>query len=157
MAIHAGLGVRHIGLGRHFHKAVTIPAIHSQLRHVNIVRKGHRLDRLITHFRIFRRPVIPCRRSQPADDDNAANHELDGQPICPAWKEICHDYKSSAALAKLARHAANKSKLSSGSGWFRRCKGLRLIARPRGNEDSINRSREGKINFVVDVDSKIVV
>jgi hypothetical protein len=55
------------------------------------------------------------------------------------------------------RHAANKTKLSSGTVWFRRCKGLRLIARPRGNEDSINRSREGKTNFVVHVDLKIVV
>jgi hypothetical protein len=53
------------------------------------------------------------------------------------------------------RHAANKTKLSSGTVWFRRCKGLRLIARPRGNEDSINRSREGKTNFVVHVDLKM--
>src|SRR5436309_8076659 len=31
------------------------------------------------------------------------------------------------------RHPPNETELSSGTVWFRRCKRLRLIARPRGN------------------------
>ena len=121
------------------------------------MRKRHWLDRLIADFRVFWRRVIPRRRTQSTGDHNSAHQDLERQPIRPAWKEICHDYESAAAPGMVAGHAANKSKLSSGSGWFRRCKRLRLIARPRGNEDFINRLGEGKINFVVHVDSKILV
>ena len=33
----------------------------------------------------------------------------------------------------MGRHPPNETELSSGTVWFRRCKRLRLIARPRGN------------------------
>ncbi len=91
VAVHADLRVRHIRLRRDFHKAVTIPAIHSELRNVNVVRKRHRLDRLISDFGVFWRDVIPRSGGQSTNDHDAANHELDRHQIRPAWKEICHD------------------------------------------------------------------
>src|SRR5206468_9444088 len=50
-----------------------------------------------------------------------------------AWKKIRHDYLSADGLTNARRHAANETKLSSGTFGFRRCKGLRLIVRLRGN------------------------
>ena len=90
MAIHAGLGVRHIGLGRHFHKAVTVAAIHSQLRNVDVVRKRHRLDRFIANLCVLWRRVIPGRRAQSADRNDAADHQFQRYPVGPAWKEVGH-------------------------------------------------------------------
>ncbi len=133
MAVHAGLCVRYIGVRRHFHKAVTISAIHPQLCNVNVVRKRHRLDRLISYFCVFWRAVIPRGASQSTREHDAADQELDWHPIRPAWKEICHDYLSADGLTNSRRRAANETKLSSGTFGFRRCKGLRLIVRPRGN------------------------
>ena len=75
---------------RYFNKTVAITAIHSELRHVNIVRERDRLDRLITHARVLRRDVIPGRAGQPADDYGAADGDLERQPVCPAWKKIRH-------------------------------------------------------------------
>jgi len=91
VAIHARLRVWHVRLRCHLHEAVTVPAIHSELRDVNIVRKRHRLDRLIADLRVFWRPVVPCRCGQSADDHNPADQELQRQPIRPAWKKIRHD------------------------------------------------------------------
>src|SRR6266487_1776468 len=75
---------------RHFDKAVAIAAIHSELSHVNVVRKRHRLDRLITDTGIFWRDVVPRGRTQAARDQDAGDRHLQWQPIAPAWKEICH-------------------------------------------------------------------
>ena len=58
--------VGHVRLRGHFHEAVTIPAIHPQLCHVNIVRKRHRLGRLVSDFGVFRRGVIPRGSGQAA-------------------------------------------------------------------------------------------
>jgi hypothetical protein len=60
VAVHAGRRVRHIRLRGDFHEAVTIPAIHPQLSHVNVVRERHRLDRLVSNFGVLRRGVVPC-------------------------------------------------------------------------------------------------
>ena len=90
VAVHARLRVRHIGLSRHFHEAVTIATIHPQLCHVNIVRKRHRLGRLVSDLGIFRRCVIPRGGGQAANDHNDADDHLDRYPIRPAWKEIGH-------------------------------------------------------------------
>ena len=106
MAIHAGLRVWHIRLRCHLHKAVTIPAIHSELRDVNIVRKRHWLDRLVADFRVFWRRVIPRRCGQSADDHNAADQELERQPIRPAWKKICHNYESATAATDVGATSA---------------------------------------------------
>ena len=155
MAVHAGLCIGHIRVRRHLHKTMAIPAIHSQLRDVNVVRKRHRLYRLITDFGIFWRHVIPRPCGQSTNDHDAANHEFRRQPIRPAWKKICHGYQSASALARGTRQDANKWELCLGCASFRRCKGFRLIARPRGNEDSINTPREGKINFVIHIDPNV--
>jgi len=92
VAIHAGLGVGNVRLRRRLHEAVTIPAIHTQLRHVNVVRKRHRLDRLISDFGIFWCDVIPCGARQSANEHDAADYDLERQPVRPAWKEIRHEY-----------------------------------------------------------------
>src|SRR5215813_8591160 len=57
---------------------------------MNIVRKRHRLDRLVSDFGVFRRGVIPRCRSQATSDHNHADDHLDRYPIRPAWKEIGH-------------------------------------------------------------------
>src|SRR4029077_16402324 len=57
MAIHAGLGVGHVRLCRHFHKAVTIAAIVSQLRNVLVVWKRHWLDRFVANLCVLWRRV----------------------------------------------------------------------------------------------------
>ena len=77
VAIHASLGVGDIRVRRHFHKAVTIPAIHSQLCHVNVVRKRHRLDRLVADLRVFWRRVVPRGCAQSTGNHNAAHQQLD--------------------------------------------------------------------------------
>src|SRR5712691_6331274 len=87
---------------RHFNKAVTIAAIHPELGHVNIVRKRHRLDRLITDPGIFWRYVIPRSRTQAARDQDAGNRHLQWQPIAPAWKKICHKISGCPVRANTA-------------------------------------------------------
>src|SRR6267142_5055688 len=93
MAVHACGCVGHVRLRGDFHETVTIPAIHPQLGHVNIVRKWHRLDRLVSDFCIFRGCVIPRGGRQAASDHNRADDHLEGYPIRPAWKEIGHGAK----------------------------------------------------------------
>src|SRR6476659_10739266 len=93
MAVHACRSVGHVRLRGHFHEAVTIPAIHSQLGHVNIVRKRHGLDWLVSDFCVLRRGVIPCRAGQATSDHNHADDHLEGYPIRPTWKEIGHGTK----------------------------------------------------------------
>ena len=78
VAVHARRSVGHVRLRGHFHEAVTIPAIHPQLGHVNIVRKRHRLDRLVSDFCVLRRGVIPCGPSQGTSDHNHADDHLEG-------------------------------------------------------------------------------
>jgi len=97
VAVHAGLGVGHVRLRRHLHEAVTIPAIHPQLRDVNVMRERNRLDRLITDLGIFRRGVIPRGARQSTHHHDAADQDFDRHPIRPAWKEIRHGYLSAAA------------------------------------------------------------
>jgi hypothetical protein len=104
MAVHTRRGVWHVRLRGHLHETVTIPAIHPQLVDVKIVRKRHRLDRLISDFCVLRRGVIPRGPSQGASDHNHADDHLKGYPIRPAWKEIGH-----GARRPPRRRAAAKS------------------------------------------------
>lgn len=90
VAVHARLRVRHIGLRGDFYEAVTVATIHTELCHVNIVRKRHRLGWLVTDFGIFRRGIIPRGSGQAADSHNRADDHLDRYPIRPARKEIGH-------------------------------------------------------------------
>lgn len=59
VAVHAGLRRGNIRVGRNLHVGVTVPAIHPELRDMDIVREGHRLNRLIPCSHVFRRQVIP--------------------------------------------------------------------------------------------------
>src|SRR5439155_25491694 len=97
MAVHAGLVVRHIRLGGHFHKAMTIPAIHSQLRNVDVVRKGHWLDRFVADLCVLWRRIIPGRCGQSTEGDDSADHYFERYPIGPAWKEVGHGIADHAA------------------------------------------------------------
>jgi hypothetical protein len=90
VAIHARLRVGQIGMRRHVDKTVAVTAIHAQLRDMNVVREGHRLDWLITDTRIFWRPVVPGRGRQSADDDHAADGDLERYPIGPAREKVRH-------------------------------------------------------------------
>jgi hypothetical protein len=100
MTIHAGLGVRQIRMRRDIDKTVAIPAIHPELGHVNIVRKWHRLDRLITDARVLRGHIVPSRAGQAADDYRAADRDFERQPVRPAWKKIRHKTLANCACAK---------------------------------------------------------
>ena len=90
VAIHAGLSVRHIGMRRHFDKAVTIAAIHSQLGHMDVVWKRDWLDWFVTNFRVLRRPIIPGRRRQTTDHNDGTEEQFKRYPVGPAWKEVGH-------------------------------------------------------------------
>src|SRR6476659_4766218 len=73
-----------------FHKAVTIPAVHSELLHVEVVRKGNRLGRLIANSRIFRSKVVRYaagyRRAQYRD----THRQLPRKLIRPLREEVGH-------------------------------------------------------------------
>jgi hypothetical protein len=90
VAVHTRRCIGHVRLRGHLHEAMTVPAIHPQLRHVNIVRKRHWLDRLVSDFGVLWRGIIPCGCGQATSDHNQADGELDRYPIRPAWKEIGH-------------------------------------------------------------------
>jgi len=111
MAVHACRGVGHVRLRGHFHEAVTVAAIHTQLGNVNIVRKRHRLDRLVPDFGIFRRGVIPRCCSQATSKHNHADDHLDRYPIRPAWKEIGHGAKRPPRRRCLAARSATAASL----------------------------------------------
>ena len=81
MTRHASLGIGHIRMRPDFDEAVAIPAVHSQLGYVNVVRKRHRLDWLITDLGIFRRHVVSGAGGQTAHDHKAANRQFERQPI----------------------------------------------------------------------------
>ena len=62
MAVHARLRRRDIRVGRNIHVGVTIPAIHTELGHMDVVRERYRLDWLISRSHVLRREVIPVER-----------------------------------------------------------------------------------------------
>ena len=76
VAIDTGLRVGNIGVTRNFNKTMTITAVHSELLHVNCVRKRNGLIRLITDACVFRRKVIPNSPDKGTADDCQANKEL---------------------------------------------------------------------------------
>jgi hypothetical protein len=90
VAIHADLGVGHVRVRRDLDEAVAITAIHPQLRHVQIMRERHRLNRLIADAGIFWRVVILGRADQRTDDDRSADRNLERQPIRPLREKIRH-------------------------------------------------------------------
>src|SRR5258707_1352679 len=94
---------------RHFDKAVAIATVHPELRHVNVVRERHRLDRLIADAGIFWRNVIPRGGGQSARDQDAGNRHLQRQPIAPAWEEIRHKISRRPASAQTAANLETNS------------------------------------------------
>jgi len=90
-------------VSRDFDETVAITAIHPELGDVNIVRERHRLDRLVAHFGIFWRDVIPRRDGQSARDQNGGNGHLQRQPVAPAWEKIRHIKLADGLLEPLQR------------------------------------------------------
>ena len=134
MTVHARLGVRHVGLCRHFHKAVTIAAIHSQLRHMNVVRKRHRLNRFVADLCVLWRHVIPGCRGQSTDRNDTADHQFERYPVGPAWKEVGHGISRKCGSAG-QHQPPQRINVEIGI----RCvqnspKGLRFLLRLRGNQ-----------------------
>jgi hypothetical protein len=136
---------------------VTIPAIHPQLGHVNIVRKRHRLDRLVSDFCVLRRGVIPCGPGQATNDHNHADDHLKGYPIRPAWKEIGHGAKRppsrrcAAAKSATADSSGGELPMNENCGQMLRSDAAKWVKVNRcleSNEDSINSQPEGKTKFL---------
>lgn len=90
MAIHAGLRCRDIRVGRNIDVGMTIPAIHAELGHMDVVRERHRLNRLISRPHVLRREVIPVERRNCSSNDQEAKSDLQRQIIRPARKNISH-------------------------------------------------------------------
>ncbi len=154
MAVHACRCVGHVRVRGHFHETVTIPAIHPQLGYVNIVRKRHRLDRLISNFCVLRCGVIPCGPSQSTCNYNQADEQLDRYPIRPAWKEIGHGARRSRRRCCAAANSATANSSGGELPMNKNCgrdvlrsdaaKWLRFNRYLEGNDDSINSQPEGK-------------
>ena len=90
VAVHARLRGGQIRVCRYIDETVAVTAIHSQLRHVKVMRKRHRLDRFVPDPRVFWRHVIPRAGCQSADNLDAADRDLKRQPVRPAWKKVRH-------------------------------------------------------------------
>jgi len=59
MTIHAGLRGWYVRVGGNLDVGVAISAVHTKLRHMDVVRKRHWLNRLIPGSHVFRRQIVP--------------------------------------------------------------------------------------------------
>ena len=87
---HAGLGVRDIRVRGDLHMGMTISAVHPELLHVDGVGKGRRLLRHVAHVGVFRGEIIPDAARHHRAENQHNDQQLQGQPVRPAWKKICH-------------------------------------------------------------------
>ena len=69
---------------------MAIAAIEAQLRHMDTVGKGHRLDRLIADPRVFGREIIGDCPGHSGSRQQRANNNIARQPVGPLWKNIRH-------------------------------------------------------------------
>ena len=116
VAVHAGLRVWQVRVRRHFDKTVAIPAIHPELRHMNVVGKRHRLDWLVTDPRIFWRYVVPGCAGQAAGEHDRTDRHFQRQPVRPARKKVRHTLRgrarAQAAPARLRLERSAERRLS---------------------------------------------
>ena len=151
--------VRHIGLRGDFHEAVTIATIHTELCHVNIVRKRHRLGWLVSDFGVFRRGVIPRGSGQAAQAITIAQTTiLIGIQFVQRGKKLAMVLDGlrarRSAAAKFATADSSRGELPIDENCAQdvlrsdAAKWLRLIVSPESNEDSINARPEGKTKFL---------
>jgi hypothetical protein len=87
---HAGLHRWHVGMRRHFHVAVAIPAIHPKLLNVEIVLKRHRLRGLIPDSGVLRGEIVGNAPGDGCPEYGNAHGQLPGKLIRPLWEEIGH-------------------------------------------------------------------
>jgi hypothetical protein len=96
VAGHARLRRRDVGMRGNVDKAVAVAAIHSELVHMQCMRKGHRLDGGVSDARIFGRRVIPGRAGKRGHKDHDNDEKLKGQPIGPTREKIRHNSLSAS-------------------------------------------------------------
>ena len=90
VAGHAGLRGRDIRVRGDLDKAMAVAAVHAELLHVNDVRERNGLRGLVTNPRVFGSEVIGEPSSNRGDQHTRANDQLQGKPVRPFWKSICH-------------------------------------------------------------------
>ena len=90
VTVHAGRSGRDVGIPGLFHRAVAVAAIQAELVGMNRVRKGHRLNGLITDPRVFRREIVPHARRYRRAHQHRAQGYLKRKPIGPLWKNVRH-------------------------------------------------------------------
>ena len=86
MAVHAGGRAGQIGEPRFFHAVVAVTAVHAKLARVNLMRKGHRLDGLVTGTGVFGREINRDGRHDGSTTEHGDQAEHQRQTICPFRK-----------------------------------------------------------------------
>ncbi len=66
VTIDASLCVWNIRMARNLNKTVAVAAVHAELLHMDGMRKGNRLVRLVTDAGVLRREVIPNSTHEPS-------------------------------------------------------------------------------------------
>ena len=118
VTVHAGGTGGDIGEPGLLDAGVAVAAIHSQLAGMRRVRKRHRLDRLITHPRVFGCKIIPDTRRHGAAHQQKAGDNHHRQPVGPLWEDGRHPGPSltsrySVAHSSKAQTAHTKQKTDS--------------------------------------------
>ena len=116
VTVHAGGTGGDIGEPGLLDAGVAVAAIHSQLAGMRRVRKRHRLDRLITHPRVFGCKIIPDTRRHGAAHQQKAGDNHHRQPVGPLWEDGRHPgpsltSRNSVAHSSKAQTARTKQKL----------------------------------------------
>jgi hypothetical protein len=90
VAVEAGLIGRHIGMAGNFDETVAITTVQSELTGVNLVRKGHRLGRLISDTGVLRREIVGDPHRNARSDESERDGQFQRKPVGPARKEVAH-------------------------------------------------------------------
>jgi hypothetical protein len=67
-----------------------MPAIHTELLHMDVMLKGNWLRWLITHTRIFRSKIVGDATGHCRAQDGSANRQLPWKLIRPLGEKIGH-------------------------------------------------------------------
>ena len=90
MAVDAGLGGGEVRVTSHLDETMAIAAVHPQLLHMQCMGEGNRLVRLIADTGVLRGEIVPNPERDGAADDQAADEQLEREPIGPSREEIRH-------------------------------------------------------------------
>lgn len=130
VAGHTGLRGRHIRVRGDLNEAMTIPAIHPELLHVDDVREWHGLGGLVADAGVLRGEII----GQPAGDHRHyrayTDHQLQGKPVRPFWKKIRHVFRASASTIHSKKTCLDSS----------------TVKLSRGGNNLLGKLRDGKLS-----------